>query len=144
MKKFPRLSVPKRNFCSKHSLVAIPTFKSNEENELLNTLSKVKSSEKLRPEDFGKKKVESLKAVEASKSPQAKISEGLLSPRGALELERQPSNMNLRPQDVDKKDEHKIHILAYVDYSKKYGLGYVINNKMYGVYFNDETLMSSD
>lgn len=42
------------------------------------------------------------------------------------------------------RDEHKIHILAYVDYSKKYGLGYVINNKMYGVYFNDETLMSSD
>ena len=32
-------------------------------------------------------------------------------------------------------DEHKIHILTYVDYSKKYGLGYVINNKMYGVYF---------
>ena len=46
--------------------------------------------------------------------------------------------------EQDKREEHKIHILAYVDYSKKYGLGYVINNKMYGVYFNDETLMSSD
>ena len=39
-------------------------------------------------------------------------------------------------------DEHKIFITAYLDYSKKYGLGYVINNKYYGVYFNDETLMS--
>lgn len=31
-----------------------------------------------------------------------------------------------------------------MDYSKKYGLGYLINNKQYGVYFNDETLMSTD
>jgi hypothetical protein len=35
-------------------------------------------------------------------------------------------------------------VLAYVDYSKKYGLGYLINNKQYGIYFNDETLMSTD
>lgn len=42
------------------------------------------------------------------------------------------------------KEEHKINILAYLDYSKKYGLGYIINNKYYGVYFNDETLMSCD
>ena len=31
-----------------------------------------------------------------------------------------------------------------MDYSKKYGLGYLINNKQYGVYFNDETLISTD
>lgn len=37
----------------------------------------------------------------------------------------------------DFRDEHKIFIVAYLDYSKKYGLGYVINNKYYGVYFND-------
>jgi hypothetical protein len=41
-------------------------------------------------------------------------------------------------------EEHKIHLLAYVDYSKKYGLGYIINNRYYGVYFNDETLMSME
>ena len=74
MKTFPRRSVPKRIFYSKHSLVAIPTFKSNDENEPVNTLSKVKSAERLRPEDFGKKKLESYKVVETSKSPQAKIS----------------------------------------------------------------------
>lgn len=34
--------------------------------------------------------------------------------------------------------------MASVDYSKKYGLGYLINNRLYGVYFNDETLMSTD
>ena len=27
-----------------------------------------------------------------------------------------------------------IHVAAYVDYSTKYGLGYLINNKAYGVY----------
>ena len=32
----------------------------------------------------------------------------------------------------------------FVDYSKKYGLGYLINNKYYGVYFNDETLISTN
>lgn len=44
----------------------------------------------------------------------------------------------------EQRTEHKIFIMAYLDYSKKYGLGYVINNKYYGVYFNDETLMSCD
>jgi hypothetical protein len=34
--------------------------------------------------------------------------------------------------------------LVFVDYSKKFGLGYLINNKQYGVYFNDETLISTD
>jgi len=35
------------------------------------------------------------------------------------------------------RDEHKINIITYLDYSKKYGLGYVINNRYFGVYFND-------
>ena len=44
----------------------------------------------------------------------------------------------------DHRDEHKVFIVAYLDYSKRYGLGYVINNKYYGVYFKDETLISCD
>lgn len=36
----------------------------------------------------------------------------------------------------------KFKVLAYVDYSTKYGLGYVLNNQSYGVYFNDSSLMS--
>jgi hypothetical protein len=43
-----------------------------------------------------------------------------------------------------RESEHQIHVLVSVDYSKKYGLGYLINNRQYGVYFNDETLMSTD
>lgn len=60
----------------------------------------------------------------------------MLSPRNAFNSEltnrEKASRMN-----GDRDDEHKIHILTYVDYSKKYGLGYLINNKQYGVYFND-------
>ena len=48
---------------SKCRLVGIPSFKSNDENEPVNTLSKVKSMERLRPEDFGRKKLESFKIV---------------------------------------------------------------------------------
>lgn len=48
------------------------------------------------------------------------------------------------PSASEQEDEHKINILTYVDYSKKYGLGYLVNNKQYGVYFNDETLMTTD
>lgn len=43
--------------------------------------------ERLRPEDFTKKKIENIKLqslVENSKSPQSKITEGLQSPRGAF------------------------------------------------------------
>ena len=35
-------------------------------------------------------------------------------------------------------------IISFVDYSTKYGLGYLINNRTYGVYFNDSSLMSMD
>ena len=41
-------------------------------------------------------------------------------------------------------NEHKINIISFVDYSTKYGLGYLINNRTYGVYFNDSSLMSID
>lgn len=69
-----------------------------------------------------------------------KIYEGMHSPRNAFNYEE--GNRNAAGSEI--KDEHRINILAYLDYSKKYGLGYVINNKYYGVYFNDETLMSCD
>jgi hypothetical protein len=39
---------------------------------------------------------------------------------------------------------YKDYFQYTIDYSKKYGLGYLINNKQYGVYFNDETLMTID
>ena len=42
----------------------------------------------------------------------------------------------------DFKAHHHLNILAFVDYSTKYGLGYLMNNKYYGVYFNDSSVMS--
>jgi len=63
-----------------------------------------------------------------------KMYDGMHSPRNAF-------NDDLMKEGkggmAEYKDEHKINIIAYLDYSKKYGLGYVINNKYYGVYFND-------
>jgi hypothetical protein len=32
-----------------------------------------------------------------------------------------------------------IYILRHVDYSSKYGLGYILSNGYYGVYFNDSS-----
>ena len=63
------------------------------------------------------------------------------SPRNAFNFEE---NASKNVAIGENKDEHRINILAYLDYSKKYGLGYVLNSKYYGVYFNDETLMSCD
>jgi polo-like kinase 1 len=32
-----------------------------------------------------------------------------------------------------------IHVKKFVDYSSKYGLGYLLSNNSTGVYFNDST-----
>lgn len=64
-----------------------------------------------------------------------KIYEGMHSPRSAFNNE--DIGHLAKANSNDMKDEHKINIIAFLDYSKKYGLGYVINNKYYGVYFND-------
>jgi len=34
---------------------------------------------------------------------------------------------------------NKIYIKKYIDYTNKYGLGFVFSNNWHGVYFNDET-----
>lgn len=68
----------------------------------------------------------------------------MFSPRNLLNSELTTRDRGSKIASTIREDEHKIHILTYVDYSKKYGLGYLINNKQYGVYFNDETLISTD
>ena len=52
-------------------------------------------------------------------------------------------NGDLDPDIVDiiKND---IHILEYVDYSSKYGVGYLLSNNTYGVFFNDSTKIIFD
>lgn len=100
-------------------------------------LSKVKSIEKLRPEDFGKKKAElNLNINQYNQLTEAneKMYDGMHSPRAVF---NDDAGKEGKSGNSDHRDEHKIFIVAYLDYSKKYGLGYIINNKYYGVYFND-------
>lgn len=33
----------------------------------------------------------------------------------------------------------EVSVKKWIDYSSKYGIGYLLNNKSYGVYFNDST-----
>lgn len=35
-------------------------------------------------------------------------------------------------------------VLSHVDYSTKYGLGYLLSNGCIGVYFNDSTITATD
>jgi len=42
----------------------------------------------------------------------------------------------LHPYEYDQEDLG-IHILLWVDYTSKYGIGYYLSNKSYGVHFND-------
>ena len=36
-----------------------------------------------------------------------------------------------------------VHILEYVDYSSKYGVGYMMSDGVFGVFFNDSTQVSN-
>lgn len=69
--------------------------------------------------------------------------DGMHSPRNLFNSEILGDSATATGAMGANQEEHKIFLLAYVDYSKKYGLGYLINNNYYGVYFNDETLMST-
>ena len=40
--------------------------------------------------------------------------------------------------------EGEIFVEKHVDYSSKYGIGYVLSNGHYGVYFNDSSKISLD
>ena len=43
--------------------------------------------------------------------------------------------------DIIKND---VHVLEYVDYSSKYGIGYLLSNNTFGVFFNDSTKIIFD
>jgi serine/threonine protein kinase len=134
--------IPK--FIPVEALTTIPNFKAANRDELGPSLLRAKSGSKLKAEDFTQKKADPVLNSNGSKQQL----ESMNSPRNAYnndnlkakEGEAKPQD----PQDKEREEEHKIHVLASVDYSKKYGLGYLINNKQYGIYFNDETLMSTD
>lgn len=37
---------------------------------------------------------------------------------------------------------NSVTVVCYVDYSTKYGLGYVLSNGVYGVYYNDSSILT--
>lgn len=41
-------------------------------------------------------------------------------------------------------NQHEVYVLKWVDYSSKYGLGYLLSNKCSGVFFNDYTKIVFD
>ena len=64
---------------------------------------------------------------------------GFFSARGKENLaDKSSKEEQIKPQTLAliKKD---IMVLEYVDYSSKYGVGYLLSDSCYGVFFNDST-----
>lgn len=45
---------------------------------------------------------------------------------------------------MQKEQQAEIHVKKWVDYSTKYGLGYLLSDGSTGVYFNDSTKIIAD
>ena len=58
-------------------------------------------------------------------------------------INKRISKSDMITKDTKNKGEHThertIKVITYVDYSKKYGIGYILSNKQTGVYYNDNT-----
>ena len=51
----------------------------------------------------------------------------------------------LEETNVNEKFKKEVYILNWVDYSTKYGIGYLLSNGAFGVYFNDTSkILSKD
>jgi polo-like kinase 1 len=48
------------------------------------------------------------------------------------------SNNKMQPKTVE-----YISVKKWIDYSSKYGIGYILSNNSYGVFFNDSTKILS-
>jgi polo-like kinase 1 len=57
---------------------------------------------------------------------------------------RASSSMNKNRNSINKSEGSHIYVKKWVDYSTKYGLGYLLSNGATGIYFNDSTKMCSD
>ena len=69
---------------------------------------------------------------------------------GSQRVLRESSNLK-NSQKLDKKNvprlsvksDKMIEVKKWIDYSSKYGIGYILSNGNYGVYFNDSTKILS-
>jgi len=50
---------------------------------------------------------------------------------------------HLTESKPQKTDNEYISVKKWIDYSSKYGIGYILNNNSYGVFFNDSTKILS-
>ena len=59
------------------------------------------------------------------------------------EITKDSDKENLIPPFIDSTflSNKEVYVTKWVDYSNKYGLGYILNNGLIGVYFNDNTKM---
>lgn len=66
-------------------------------------------------------------------------SNGFFSNREEKPSKALESNSNGLSQPMIDSLKQDIHVLEYVDYSSKYGVGYMLNDNCFGVFFNDST-----
>ena len=63
--------------------------------------------------------------------------------RGTENLSDYQKMRNLTECKPQKVDNDYISVKKWIDYSSKYGIGYILNNNSYGVFFNDSTKILS-
>ena len=69
-----------------------------------------------------------------------------LSPTPNPENNRRIPSSNRKDDEVEWHDLEEPYIKKWIDYSNKYGVGYVLTTDAYGAYFNDNTklVLASD
>ena len=77
------------------------------------------------------------------KSARGKEIEGKKLKRDKSKYLRSMNQGDLDPELIEI-IKHDIHVLDYVDYSSKYGVGYLLSNHTFGVFFNDSTKIIYD
>jgi hypothetical protein len=72
--------------------------------------------------------------------------EGTLSPTAHPDNNRRITSSNRKGDEAEWNDLEEPYIRKWIDYSNKYGVGYVLTSDAYGAYFNDNTklILSSD
>jgi hypothetical protein len=91
-------------------------------------------------------KNESEKNLNLKKNSNEKIDEFISTGTNFKQSEANKKNQQkalTKPFDA-KKSHSEIHVKKWVDYSTKYGLGYLLSDGSTGVYFNDSTKIIID
>ena len=86
------------------------------------------------------------KKTESNISNKEKTEESSTKESSNVNVNKVIENNTPEPKNEEKKEENKdklkgpeVFITKWVDYSSKYGIGYLLNNELIGVYFNDCT-----